>query len=68
MDSAIAQLIVKDPEILGGAPVFRGTRIPVLDVAASVRAGISMDRILAAYPALDIEKINAAISYSDLKP
>jgi uncharacterized protein (DUF433 family) len=41
--------------LLGGTPVLRGTRIPVHDVAASVAAGASKDRILSAYPALDAE-------------
>jgi uncharacterized protein (DUF433 family) len=40
--------IVSDPDILGGMPVIKGTRLPVYDLAASVRAGIPRDRILAA--------------------
>ena len=33
-------VVVSDPEILGGAPVIRGTRAPVHDVAACVAAGL----------------------------
>ena len=45
LDEAHA-LVVEDPEILSGTPVIRNTRIPVYDVAASVAAGLPMDRIL----------------------
>ena len=48
--TAAREAVVSDPEILGGTPVLRGTRVPAYDVAASVEAGISTDRILAAYP------------------
>ena len=47
---AAREIVVSDPDVLGGAPVVRGTRVPVYDVAASVAAGLPMDRILAAYP------------------
>jgi uncharacterized protein (DUF433 family) len=55
--AAARALVATDPDILGGTPVIRGTRVPVYDVAASVAAGIPADRILAAYPVLDAEKI-----------
>ena len=50
LDKARA-LVVEDPEILSGTPVIRNTRIPVYDVAASVAAGLPMERILEDYPA-----------------
>jgi uncharacterized protein (DUF433 family) len=53
-------MVVSSPEILSGAPVIRGTRVPVYDVAASVAADIPMDRILAAYPSLDADKVELA--------
>jgi uncharacterized protein (DUF433 family) len=55
-------------EILGGTPVVRGTRIPVYDVAASAAAGISTERILAAYPGLDAEKIELATIFAQANP
>lgn len=70
MDRLIAarDLIVMDPDILGGTPVVGGTRIPVHDVAASIAAGISIRRILDAYPALDAEKIELARIYAEANP
>jgi len=49
---AAHEIVVSDPEILSGTPVIRGTRVPVYNVAASVASGISVERILAAYPSL----------------
>jgi uncharacterized protein (DUF433 family) len=62
------QMVVSDPEILGGAPVVRGTRIPVNDVAASVANGFPVERILAAYPSLDEDKIELAAIYAEANP
>lgn len=56
------------PDVLGGLPVIKGTRIPVHDVAASLAAGHSIERILAAYPGLDAEKIRLAGLYAEANP
>jgi uncharacterized protein (DUF433 family) len=61
-------LIVEDPEILSGTPVIKGTRIPVHDVAASATAGISNQRIRAAYPGLDDRMIEFAVIYAKASP
>ena len=68
MERATQGTVVSDPEILGGAPVLRGTRVPVHDVAASIAAGIPLDRILAAYPSLDADKIALATTYAQTCP
>jgi uncharacterized protein (DUF433 family) len=60
--------VVEDPGILGGTPVLRGTRIPVYDVAASVAAGISRERIRTAYPNLDDRAIDLAAIYAEAAP
>jgi uncharacterized protein (DUF433 family) len=61
-------LVVEDPEILGGTPVIRNTRVPVYDVAASLAAGLPMTRILAAYPALTAEMASLAAFYATANP
>ncbi|HVW56027.1 MAG TPA: DUF433 domain-containing protein [Rhizobiaceae bacterium] len=66
--AAAREMVVSDPDILGGTPVVRGTRIPVYDVAASVAAGLSLDRILSAYPTLDADKIELAAIYAEANP
>ncbi len=65
---AAREIVVSDPDVLGGSPVVRGTRVPVHDVAASVAAGIPTDRILAAYPSLDSDKIELAAIYAEANP
>lgn len=66
--NAARELVVIDPAILGGIPIIRGTRVPVYDVAASVTRGLPPERILAAYPSLDIEKIELATIYAEANP
>lgn len=66
--AAARDMVVSDPKVLGGAPVVRGTRVPVHDVAASVAAALPMDRILAAYPSLDADKIELATIYAEANP
>jgi uncharacterized protein (DUF433 family) len=62
------KLITVDPEILGGAPVFAGTRVPVDTVTASLKNGIDRKRILASYPFLTDEHMEAARVYSEVYP
>ena len=66
--AAARALVTTDPDGLGGTPFILGTRIPVHDVAASVAAGLPIDRILAAYPTLDAEKIELATIYAEANP
>jgi uncharacterized protein (DUF433 family) len=62
------EIVVSDPEILSGTLVIRGTRVPVYDVAASVSAGIPMDRILSAYPSLKRKQVELAALYVEANP
>lgn len=65
---AARAMVVSSPDILGGTPVIRGTRIPVHDVAASVNAGHSLDNILGAYPILKEKQVDLARIYVDANP
>jgi uncharacterized protein (DUF433 family) len=54
--------IASDPEILGGEPVFKGTRIPLEHVAGLFRKGVSEAEIREDYPALsDLDLAFASI-------
>lgn len=48
--------IVRDPEILGGNPVFKGTRAPVRVFIESLEAGDSLDDFLENYPSVTREQ------------
>ena len=56
--------IVRDPRVCGGEPVFRGTRVTLRTVLASLAAGDSAEAILADFPSLKAEDIQAAISFA----
>ncbi len=46
-------LIVSNPEILGGRRVFRHTRVPVEALFDNLAAGMSLDQILSSFKTLD---------------
>jgi uncharacterized protein (DUF433 family) len=62
------QMVVSDPEILHGTPVFRGTRIPVHDIAEMLSQGAAVDEILEGYPALTRDWVAAAPVYAKAFP
>ena len=43
-------LIVKDPEILGGTPVFRGTRVPLRTLFDYLEGGDTLEEFLEGFP------------------
>ena len=57
------QMVVRDPDIMCGTPVFKGTRIPVDLVADMLAQGATPDEILEGYPTLDREKLSLAPLY-----
>lgn len=56
--------IHSDPQICGGQPVFRGTRVTLRTVLASLAEGDSAEEILANFPTLKPEDIQAAIAFA----
>ena len=59
----VQTMVVSDPEIMRGAPVFKGTRIPVELVAEMTAEGATGEDILAGYPALRCEQVKLAPLY-----
>lgn len=60
--------VVIDPEIMGGEPVFRGTRIPVRAIAEIMAAGADVDEMLAGYPTLTAERLAFAGVWAAANP
>jgi uncharacterized protein (DUF433 family) len=54
-------VIVKDPNILGGEPVFRGTRVPFKILTDHLEGGDTLDQFLEQYPTVSRELAIAAI-------
>ncbi|TAM79790.1 MAG: DUF433 domain-containing protein [Acidobacteria bacterium] len=60
----LAERIVRDPKICGGEAVFKGTRVTLHTVLASLAAGDSAEEILKDFPSLSPEDVRAAIAFA----
>jgi uncharacterized protein (DUF433 family) len=60
--------IVSDPAIMGGDPVFRGTRVPVHMIAELVAQGSTEAELLDSYLRLTAEMIRLAPLYANAYP
>ena len=60
----LQERIVRDPKICGGEPVFRGARVTLRTVFASLADGDSAEEILAAFPSLSPGDVQAAIAFA----
>ena len=56
--------IIRDPQVCGGEPVFKGTRVTLRSILASLADGDRPDEILAAFPSLQQDDIQAAIAFA----
>ena len=63
MDAA-RRLVETDTDILGGMPVFAGSRVPIESVLACLHEGMTPEHLKAAYPFLTEEHLEAAHTYS----
>jgi uncharacterized protein (DUF433 family) len=59
--SASESVIVQDPEILGGEPVFRGTRVPFQNLLDYLEGGETLDEFLEEFPGVSREQAIAAL-------
>ncbi|MBK9126048.1 MAG: DUF433 domain-containing protein [Chloroflexi bacterium] len=59
------KLITKDPEILSGAPVFRGTRVPVKTLIDYLAAGESIDLFLVDFPTVSRDQVIAFLQLAE---
>jgi uncharacterized protein (DUF433 family) len=56
--------IVRDPQIVGGEPILKGTRVTLKTVLASLAEGATTAEILADFPTLSEEDVRAAIAFA----
>ncbi len=54
-------VIIKDPEIHSGEPVFRGTRVPFQTLLDYLEGGETLDEFLKQYPGVTRENAIAAL-------
>ncbi|MEO8970426.1 MAG: DUF433 domain-containing protein [Ktedonobacteraceae bacterium] len=55
--------VITDPDILGGKPIIKGTRVPVSLVLGKLAGGMSIEEVLYEYY-LSIADIRAALGYT----
>ena len=53
--------ITRDPEILGGIPVFTGTRVPIETLLTYLKAGGSLQEFLEDFPSVQQEQAEACL-------
>ena len=62
------EIIQSNPEILGGVPVFTGTRVPVRSLFDHLEAGDSIDDFLEGFPSVRREQVIALLEISQGVP
>ena len=63
----IEDRITIDPDLRGGKPCIKGTRITVYDLLEYVAGGMSEEQILADFPSLALEDVRAALAFAALR-
>jgi uncharacterized protein (DUF433 family) len=62
MSTPTVESIVRcDPEVLGGTPVFAGTRVPIKNLVDYLAAGDPLERFLEHFPSVTREQAVAAL-------
>jgi uncharacterized protein (DUF433 family) len=56
--------ITIDPEIVSGAPVFRGTRVPVDALLSNLEAGLTIDEFLENFPTVTRDQALQVLGFS----
>ena len=58
---AISSVVHSDPEILGGTPVFVGTRVPLRNLIDYLEGDYSVDEFLDDFPSVSRDQVIAAL-------
>lgn len=60
-----SRIVSSDPDVLGGTPVFLGTRVPVAVLFENLADGMTLDEIIDAYPTLSREAARLALQQAE---
>jgi len=60
----VGQIINIDPEILGGTPVFNGTRVPIKNLFDYLEAGHSIDYFLSDFESVSRDQVLRVLEVS----
>ena len=64
-ETQIAARITRNPQILGGKPIVRGTRVPVDLIVDFIVNGATPEEFVEDYPDLTIEDVEAALRFAE---
>ncbi|MBI1250475.1 MAG: DUF433 domain-containing protein [Alphaproteobacteria bacterium] len=53
----MTSIVSRDPGIVGGAPVFTGTRVPIQTLLDYIEAGETIDAFLEGFPSVTKEQV-----------
>ena len=67
MATAKQSLITSTPDILGGTPVFRGTRVPVQTLIEYFEGGQTIDEFLEGFPTVTREQVIAFLEEAKVR-
>ena len=56
--------ISRNPDILGGTPVFSGTRVPVQHLLDYLEAGNSVEEFIESFPSVTQEQVNEVLEHA----
>ena len=62
------QLVAANPKVMGGMPVFAGSRVPIEIVLSSLKAGVDLEELKLSYPFLTPAHVDAARAYEQEHP
>jgi uncharacterized protein (DUF433 family) len=54
-------IVLRDPKVMHGEPVFRGTRVPVATLVDHLEDGYDIHEFRAGFPGVSPEQIHAAL-------
>jgi len=60
----ITDVLSSDPEVMSGAVVFKGTRVPVAGLFEYLRAGDTINEFLLDFPTVERAQVEAAIGFA----
>jgi uncharacterized protein (DUF433 family) len=63
-ETEIAARVTRNPQILRGKPIIRGTRVPVYLIVDFVNNGVTPAQIVEDYPDLTLEDVEAALAFA----
>ena len=61
----MSSVVSQDPEILGGEPVFTGTRVPVKTLFEYLERDYSVEEFLECFPSVSRDLVNKVLERSE---